>query len=150
MRWKHSTPAAVRRDVRAVLDVNVLIAALLSRHGAPARIVVAWLEGAYDLVVSPQLLDELARALAYPKLRRRVSEAEAAELVAVLRRSAILLADPPGPPPVASADPGDDYLLALAASTNAMLVTGDAHLLELAQVAPIHTPAEFADLLERN
>jgi hypothetical protein len=35
------------------------------------------------------------------------------------------------------------------AAAGALLVSGDGHLLALADRAPIHTPAEFADLLER-
>jgi predicted nucleic acid-binding protein len=46
-----------------------------------------------------------------------------------------------------SRDPGDDYLLALAASTGALLVTGDDDLLELGGEPPIHTPRSFAALL---
>lgn len=46
-----------------------------------------------------------------------------------------------------SADPGDDYLLALAESERAVLVSGDRHLLALANELPIRTPHEFADAL---
>jgi hypothetical protein len=41
-----------RRWVRAVLDPNVLIAALLSPTGAPAQLVGRWLGGEFELVVS--------------------------------------------------------------------------------------------------
>ena len=50
--------------MRAVLDVNVLIAALLSPTGAPAQIVSRWLGGEFELIVSGNLLAELERALA--------------------------------------------------------------------------------------
>jgi hypothetical protein len=133
--------------VRAVLDPNVLVAAVLSRSGAPAQIVARWLAGAFELVVSEHLLAELARALAYPKLARRVTRAEAAELVSLLRHAAIVASDPPAPRP-ASADPGDDYLLALAESARAVLVTGDRHLLALADDLPIRTARAFLDTLE--
>ncbi|MCA1705276.1 MAG: PIN domain-containing protein, partial [Actinobacteria bacterium] len=52
--------------MRAVLDPNVIISAVLSPGGAPARVMTAWLEGRYELVVSPLLLEELERALSYP------------------------------------------------------------------------------------
>ena len=132
--------------MRVVLDVNVLISALLSRHGPPARLVIAWLDGAFELVISPHLVDELRRALAYPKLRRRVPESDAAEYLEILGRGASLVPDPVDPAPLTSADPEDDYLIALAAASGSLLVTGDAHLLELADRAPIHTPAELVDL----
>lgn len=133
--------------MRAVLDVNVLIAALLTPDGAPARIVTAWLEGAFELLVSPELIDELRRALAYPKLRQRIAEADAEQFASMLLQDAIVIPDPGEAAPLRSLDPDDDYLIALAASAEALLVTGDGHLLELADQAPIHTPAEFADRL---
>jgi uncharacterized protein len=132
--------------VRAVLDPNVLIAALLSRSGAPAQIVSHWLAGAFELVVSEALLDELERALAYPKLRDRVTAEERAELTALLRRGATLAPDPPARSRH-SADRGDDYLLVLAESNRALLVSGDQHLLALAGDLPIQTPRSFLDSL---
>jgi predicted nucleic acid-binding protein len=48
--------------VRAVLDPNIAIAALLSQQGAPAQIVSRWHDGEFELVVSEQLLAELERA----------------------------------------------------------------------------------------
>ena len=133
--------------MRAVLDPNVLIAALLSRSGAPAQIVSRWLAGEFELVVSKSLLAELERALAYPKIRARIVPADASDFVSLLRLSAELAPDPPKPAP-RSADPGDDYLLALAESTSAVLVTGDRHLLDLANELPIHHPRAFVDLLD--
>lgn len=133
--------------MRAVLDVNVLISALLSPAGAPARLIVAWQRGDFDLIVSPLLLDELTRALAYPKLRRLIPASDADAFVGRLRRAATLAPDPAGPPQRLSADPGDDYLLALAADQRAWLVSGDGHLLALADELPIHAPAGFLALL---
>lgn len=133
--------------VRVVLDVNVLISAMLSRHGPPARLLIGWLEGAFELVISPHLMDELRRALAYPKLRQRIPESDAAEYLEILARGGSLVLDPVEPAPFASSDPEDDYLIALAAATGALLVTGDGHLLELADRAPIHTPTELVDML---
>jgi hypothetical protein len=129
--------------VRAVLDANVLISAVLSPRGSPALLLVAWQAGEFDLVVSPNLIAELRRALAYPKLARLVPPADADAFVAWLARSAVLAADPDGLPPVRSVDPGDDYLLALAATEHAILVSGDGHLTSLAGELPIRTPAEF-------
>ncbi|MHB8644132.1 MAG: putative toxin-antitoxin system toxin component, PIN family [Gaiellaceae bacterium] len=134
--------------MRAILDPNVLISALLSPNGRPARVLRLWQEGAFELVVSRLLLAELARALAYPKLRRHITEDEANELVDWLARAATVVDDPTGSPPIHSSDPGDDYLLALAAAEDAMLVTGDVDLLALSRSAPVRTPAAFATLLD--
>jgi putative PIN family toxin of toxin-antitoxin system len=128
--------------VRAVLDPNILVAALLSRDGPPAQIVARWLAGEYELVVSPLLIAELERVLANPKLRARVTADEAAEFVAVLREGALVAPDPPDAV-VRSADPADDYLPALAESRHAVLVSGDRHLLDLAGELPVQTVREF-------
>jgi putative PIN family toxin of toxin-antitoxin system len=129
--------------VRAILDPNVIISALLSRDGTPARVLRAWLEGRFDLIVSPLLLEELERALAYPKLAERISAAEAAALVDWLRREAILVDDLAERPTSRSEDPGDDYLLALAEAERAVLVSGDRHLLALTEELPVLTAREF-------
>lgn len=108
----------------------------------------AWLEGRYELVVSPLLLDELERALGYPKLRKRVTEAETQELLGVLRREADIQDDPAGPPPVFSPDPGDDYLIALAAASRSVIVSGDRHVLGLSDELPVYSAASFLALLD--
>lgn len=136
--------------LRAVLDVNVLISAILSPSGAPARLLLAWQAGAFELVVSPKLLAELARALGYPKIRRLIPIADADAFVAWLEGSVNLAADPDDAPPVSSVDPADDYLIALAAEQRATLVSGDHHLLDLTEGFPVSTPARFlATLAEK-
>lgn len=105
--------------------------------------------GAFELVASPLLLAELERALAYPKLRTRIHQSEATAIVEWLERSATIVPDPDEPSPRASKDPGDDYLIALAAHERAALVSGDRHLLELAAELPIYAPADFLAVLDR-
>ncbi len=133
--------------MRAVLDPNILVAALLSRSGAPAQIVSRWLKGEFELVVSDTLLAELERALAYPKLRKRVAADDAGAFIAIVRNGAILAADPPEPAR-RSADPGGDYLLALAEQEHAFVVSGDRHLLALADELPVQTARSFLEQLE--
>jgi putative PIN family toxin of toxin-antitoxin system len=134
-------PAIHRR-----LDPNVLIAALLSRGGAPAQLLGGWLSGEFELVVSEALLAELERALAYPKLRKHVTQGEVDEFVTLLHHGAMLGPDPPNPARH-SADPGNDYLVALAESKRAVLISGDHHLLALGSDFPIQSPRAFLDSL---
>lgn len=54
--------------VRAVLDMNVIVSAVLSSHGAPARILQTRADGPFEIVVSRELISELRRVLAYPKI----------------------------------------------------------------------------------
>ena len=129
---------------RAVVDPNVLIAALLSRNGAPAELVARWLSGAFEMVVSASLLDELERALAYPKLRDRIAAGDAAEFVALLRQTAIVAPDA-AVTARRSEDPHDDCLLALAEQERAIIVSGDRHLLALADRFPVVTARAYLD-----
>src|SRR5205085_8505809 len=131
------------------LDPNVLISALLSRGGPPARVLRAWLDGAFELIVSDKLLRELERALSYPKLRARVTPSEAHEFVALLSRGARTFDDPDDAPRVRSPDPGDDYLISLAEAAQAVIVSGDRHLLGLASQVPVSSPADFLADLDR-
>jgi uncharacterized protein len=129
--------------VRAVLDANVLISGVLSPRGASAELLRATRDGHFELVVSELLLSELRRAFAYPKLRKRVSPGKAEAFISWLREHSALAEDPSTPPPVRSQDPDDDYLIALAISQRAFLVSGDQHLLSLRDDFPIVPPAEF-------
>ena len=136
--------------MRVVLDPNVIISALLSPEGTPARTLLAWVHGEFELVASALLLAELERALGYPKLRRRIPAEDAKAVLELLTRSATIAQDPAGPGTIRSVDPGDDYLLALASAEQAMIVSGDDHLLSLAGELPVHSPATFLDILERD
>jgi putative PIN family toxin of toxin-antitoxin system len=136
--------------LRAVLDPNVIISATLSPGGSPAQVLRLWLEGAYELVCSPLLLDELARAIAYPKLTTHINADEAAELLDLLRRVALIMEDPETPPDVVSSDPGDNYLIALAQSSRSVLVSGDRDLLELSEAIPVYSQKAFLTFLRES
>jgi uncharacterized protein len=133
--------------MKAVLDPNIIISALLAPSGSPAKVLRAWLDGAYELAVSPHLLEELERALAYPKLRKRITAAEALALIDLLGRQAELVEDPAVPPSSRSPDPGDDYLIALAERARAILVSGDGHLLGMRPDVPVCAPSAFLSVL---
>jgi uncharacterized protein len=135
--------------VRAVLDPNVVISGLISREGAPAELLSAWRAGRFQVVVSPLLLEELERALGYPKLRRRLPAEDAEAAVRWLAHGATTVEDSATPPPVSSSDAGDDYLIALAAEQKAALVSGDRHLLDLRGRIPVYSPRDFLGLVER-
>ena len=135
---------------RAVLDTNVLVSALITPAGASARLLKAQRDGAFELVTSPLLLEELAEVLQRPKFRRYVTEAEARAYVEMVRVDSIVLDDPDstmaGPEPV---DPDDRFLVELARSVPVdALVSGDARLLDLRPAVPVMTPAEFLARLD--
>jgi putative PIN family toxin of toxin-antitoxin system len=134
--------------LRAVLDPGVLISALLSPSGTPAALYLAAVEGQFELVACPHLLNELLDMLGREKLRKYVYPEEAAAFAVAVRRVGRFLADPEIERGV-TPDPDDDYLVALARAAGAhVLVTGDRRLVELEAVTPrILTPARFLALL---
>jgi putative PIN family toxin of toxin-antitoxin system len=133
--------------LRAVLDPNVYVSGLLSPAGAPAAVLRAWRRGRFEVVVSPLLLTELERVLAYPKLRKRISVAQAAAFLSLLTGSAEAVPDTQAK--IRTADPDDDYLIALAQQARAAVVSGDRHVLDLADRLPIFTARQWIDSLDR-
>jgi putative PIN family toxin of toxin-antitoxin system len=133
--------------VRVVLDVNVIVSGVLSSSGAPARALQLWIDGAVEVVVSPKLLVELERTLGYPKIARRINPADAASLIELLTRGTTVVNDPTVELPVRSADPDDDYLIALAWATSSIIVSGDRHLLTLSNSIPVRSPGAFVEEL---
>lgn len=128
---------------RAVLDPGVLVSALITPTGKPAELLISARTGGFDLVVSPLLLRELETVLRREKFRSYVGLDGVTAYLDLLRRDAQVAADPEAPPPIRCADPDDDYLIALAHSQSAALVSGDSDLLELADRIPVFSPAEF-------
>jgi putative PIN family toxin of toxin-antitoxin system len=117
---------------RAVLDANVLASALIRPEGPPGEIVRRFFrDRAFDLVLSPAILDEVGRCLGYPRVRTRIrlSDDEIELWVAGLALAAEVVPDRKGPVRVAE-DPDDDkYLAAALEARAAFVVSGDRHLL---------------------
>lgn len=134
----------------AVLDANVLVSAAISTGGPPRQIIDAWVDGRFELLASPALIDELADVLARPRFRRWISTNTAAEFIAGLQESAVIIDDPPEPAAL-TPDPDDDYLIALARAGGAdYLVSGDRHLTDLTDPdPPVLTPRQFLVLLDQ-
>ena len=110
--------------MRLVIDTNILVSALLAAPSLPAHLLVLWRAGRFELLTTSAQLDELMRVTRYPKIRERLTPAIAGRLVNDLRALAITLDKLPIVE--VSADPDDNYLLALAAAGSAnFLVTGD-------------------------
>jgi putative PIN family toxin of toxin-antitoxin system len=136
--------------MRAVLDTNVVISAVLIRGGKEDQVLRAWQRGVFELVLSPQILDEMGRALFYEKLRkaRWMTEEEVVALVRSLAQESVLV---PGRVRVAvSRDPDDDKFLEAAIEARAQyVVTGDKDLLVVKahRGVRIVTPAAFLTTL---
>jgi len=136
--------------VLVVIDTNVLLSALHSDGGPPAEIVDGWQLGRFRLATSNEQIKEFKRAANYTKLRALLPRRVVGRVVNQLRQADVLLerlrraGDSP--------DPGDDYLLAMAAAAGAnYLVTSDKALLALKRVATtrIVSARRFAAILDR-
>lgn len=136
----------------AVLDTNVIISALLSPQGAPARIIKKWEQGAFDAAVSESLLEELERALGYDRIKPYLERSGMVieDLIKGLRETAVVVDSEPTLR-VIEEDPEDDRVLECALRSGAAyLVSGDHHLIELGeyQGVQILPPAGFLLLLD--
>jgi uncharacterized protein len=137
--------------VRAVLDTNVLIAALLWR--GPSHVLLEYVRaGTVSLVSSPALLAELADVIARAKfdailVRSSTSRERALEQV---RQLAEVIEPPPLPKPVCR-DPDDDPVLALAIAAKVeLIVSGDDDLLSMGSFGGIAIVAPSAALARVN
>lgn len=135
---------------KAVPDTNVLVAAAISPHGRCGRLLDAAIEGRWRIVASPQLLDELDTVLVRDKFRRWLTQQEANRFVADIRVLADVVPDPPTTSDRATADPKDEFLVALAREAEVeALISGDPHLTDLTNLKPpVLTPATFLDRLQ--
>jgi putative PIN family toxin of toxin-antitoxin system len=113
--------------------------------GAPGRIVAAWREARFELVISVHQLAEIGRALAYPKIRRNLAwdDRRIEQFIRQLYVRAEVV-DLGGASVEVPLDPDDAPILAtLVAARADALITGDGDLLALRERYAIHTPAEF-------
>ena len=118
--------------VRAVLDTNVVLSALVFLGGAAGQLRLNWQRGQVLPLVSTVTVQELLRVLAYPKFR--LSQAEQDELLADYLPYAETVRIPQPPPTVPDCrDLQDVPFMHLAVVAKAqVLVSGDGDLLAVA------------------
>jgi uncharacterized protein len=131
--------------VRVVLDTNVLVSGIFF-GGPPGTVLESWSAGRYELVVSPSILDEYVRtcerlASTYPNL-------EYESILATIAGHGTLVSDPTAADSV-TADPDDDKFLLCARDQNAIVVSGDRHLLDSSGWSGVQvvTPSDFLSIL---
>jgi hypothetical protein len=137
--------------MRIILDTNILISALLSPLGAPAKLLDAWERKRFTLVASGALIAELREVAGRPFFRARLRASAAELLAAGLRDFSFYCRDLPSGP--IEPDPKDSYLLAMAEAAQAQfLVTGDKELLALKhhKSTRIVTPAAMIEILKES
>lgn len=138
--------------IRAVLDSNVVVSALLVRPAPPALLSAALRRREFTALVSDAMLDELAGVLDRPYFRqkRAVSDQDIHGVLDLLRNDAEIIL-PQSRIVCIARDPDDDRILECALGGGAgYIVTGDHHLLELRRYQDVRivTPGEFLAILE--
>lgn len=138
--------------MRVVIDTSVFVSYLISTRGTGAWLLMLWGEDRFDIILTPQLHQELLDVLSRPEIAKRVQEQRKLALFRRLRDDAQWMQgkiNANGFLP----DPGDDILMAAALEAEAELITTkDKDLLNLGSckgVRIIH-PDQFISLIVRS
>jgi putative PIN family toxin of toxin-antitoxin system len=118
--------------IRAVLDTNVVISALVW-GGKPFALLRAATEGDLRLFTSPVLLDELREVLARHHLATRLEDRRSSvEQAIALYAGLATSVSPASVPRLVPNGPDDDHVIAAAIAADAgLIVSADRHLLAL-------------------
>jgi putative PIN family toxin of toxin-antitoxin system len=137
--------------MRAVVDTNILVRALIVPHGTVGPVLLRLRQGDYVLLYARPLLEELVDVLNRPRIRLKYGlteqDIETVISLILLRGEAVI----PQEHVVACRDPKDDKFLEVAVAGKAdVIVTGDEDLLVLHPFAgiPILPPAAFMRMLD--
>ena len=118
--------------MRIVLDSNILVRAAWKADGRASRLLRNVLEGPHRLIVSPFILGEVARVLAYPRIQSRWGLSEERIQGHVNRLAAVAeIVETASVDRVVPDDPDDDFVVHTAIGGRAdVLCTRDSHLLD--------------------
>lgn len=138
--------------IRAVIDTNLIIGAVIKPEGAVGPILRRLRDGGYTLLYSEPLLIELADVLNRPRIRQKyglsAQDIETVLALILLRGEAVS----PARRIDICRDPKDNVILEVAVDGNANVISsGDKDLLSLREFEgiPIVVPAEFLRRLEK-
>jgi putative PIN family toxin of toxin-antitoxin system len=138
--------------IKAVLDTNVVVSALIVRYGKPAQIVAYANARKFQLMLSDYILEETREVLQRRHIQKRFHPAKtdidrfleklsAASLIVSVTNVEIVIPN----------DPPDNRVLACAVEGGAdYLVSGNDHLLDLSEHRGVQvvSPARFLEILD--
>jgi len=130
--------------MKVVVDTNVVISGVFF-GGMPSRVLEAWRDGEFDLVVSPEVLEEYRRV--GEELMARFPGVSLAPFLALLVMNAEIV-EAPGLSDQVSRDRDDDKFIACALAANCQtIISGDKDLLEVTgyQGLKVVAPREFLE-----
>jgi len=132
--------------MKVVIDTNVLVSGVFF-GGLPARVLEAWRDGQYDLVVSSEILDEYRRV--GDELARRFPLVSLDPFLGLVVACAKIVDVPHHAEPICP-DPDDDKFFACAVAGRCdLIVSGDRHLLDASgsHGVKVVTPRQLVDTL---
>ena len=137
--------------MRAVVDTNVVVSAVLSKASPPDRILQRWRRGEFQLITSAPLLEELDYVLSRSYIAQRLgwSIEELQAFVAGISRQSEIVA-PSVHLEIIARDPDDNRILEAAVEGQSdYIVSGDNYVLELGayQGIQIVSPSQFELIL---
>ena len=138
--------------ISAVLDVNMLVAALLAPRGTTRQVLAAWETNRFQSLTSDGIVAEVEEKLRSPRIGGRygVTIRDIEWVRGLFLTQSKLIEITPQDIIATTGDPEDDYVLATARlGQTDYLVTGNRGLLGLHahHSARIVTPREFLDIL---
>ena len=140
--------------IAAVLDVNVIVAALLAPHGTTRQVLAAWESDRFLVLTSEGIGTEVEQKLGSPRIGGRygVTASDVQWVRGLLLTQARVVEVRPQDVLPVTGDPEDDYVLATARLAQAdYLVTGDHALLGLQQYHGVRivSPRQLLNTLEQ-
>ena len=134
--------------LKIVVDTNLIVSAVITSHGNPAKILGLFRKNLIEIVISEEIAAEIQKVLNYPKIKKRHgwSSEETKRFVKGIKEFCIVVVPKTQPEIIVTKDASDDKFLdcALAGEVD-YIVTGDKHLLNLGQYSgiPIITPEQL-------
>jgi putative PIN family toxin of toxin-antitoxin system len=130
--------------VKIVLDTNVFISGIFF-SGPPHRILKAWRDGLFQIVLTRKILDEYERVGSV--FEQKFPSIDLTPILDLVTINAELVPDRVLPRPVCSDRDDDKFIACALASKSKLIVSGDKHLLNVSgfQGIEIITPRSFVE-----
>lgn len=135
--------------MKIVLDTNVMMSGLMLPNSKPGKILAAWHNNDFELVLSNESLVEIEKVLSYPKIKKRLKwdNSELKNYITFMQFFSTMV-DIKDIKVSVPRDPNDDFILATYLAARAdYLVSGDKDLLSLKDKYTVITANEFADMI---
>jgi putative PIN family toxin of toxin-antitoxin system len=125
--------APLKPKLRAVIDTNLFISGLFSKDSVSAQLQNLWIDQAFELVTSVEIIKEVSRVLSYRRIKKRFKpkEENVRRFFQLIFRKAIISKDVYRTDKIVD-DPTDNKFLACALEKKAdYIVSRDPHLRNL-------------------